>query len=228
MLNAIAIVPATPLVVPELAGSAAVETAGLREAVTAAAAALPQQWLAVGAGPADGVVGPDLAGTFAGYGVDIPVTLGPTPGAATTGLPLCALIAAWIRGRVNPVGSAQVHVYADSCAPDTAVAHGRRLRAAIDTSADTIGVLVVADGVHSLGPSAPGGYRPDSVAVQRALDDALAAGDTAALTRLPDSVVGRVPYQVLAGLAGPEPRAARELFRGAPYGVGYFVGVWKP
>jgi hypothetical protein len=33
---------------------------------------------------------------------------------------------------------------------------------------------------------------------------------------------------VLAGLAGPAPTAARELFRGAPYGVGYFVGVWTP
>ncbi len=46
--------------------------------------------------------------------------------------------------------------------------------------------------------------------------------------RLPDYVVGRVAYQVLAGLAGPGPRAAKELARGAPYGVGYFVGVWAP
>jgi hypothetical protein len=31
---------------------------------------------------------------------------------------------------------------------------------------------------------------------------------------------------VLAGLGGP--RSAAELYRGAPYGVGYFVGVWQP
>ena len=64
--------------------------------------------------------------------------------------------------------------------------------------------------------------------MQAALDDALAAGDAAALARLADGVVGRVAYQVLAGLADPAPRSATELYRGAPYGVGYFVGVWRP
>jgi hypothetical protein len=64
--------------------------------------------------------------------------------------------------------------------------------------------------------------------VQAGLDDALAAGDAAALTRLPASVVGRVAYQVLAGLVEPAPRSAQELYRGAPYGVGYFAGVWHP
>ncbi len=74
---------------------------------------------------------------------------------------------------------------------------------------------------------APGGYDPDSIPVQAALDDALAGGDAAALARLPDTVVGRVAYQVLAGLGDP-PRSAKELYRGAPYGVGYFAGVWHP
>ena len=56
----------------------------------------------------------------------------------------------------------------------------------------------------------------------------LAAGDAAALARLPHTVVGRVAYQVLAGLTEPAPRSAKELYRGAPYGVGYFAGVWFP
>jgi len=50
------------------------------------------------------------------------------------------------------------------------------------------------------------------------------------------SPVGRVAYQVLAGLAPGESsssyrrgaRTAEELYRGAPYGVGYFAGVWHP
>ncbi len=68
-------------------------------------------------------------------------------------------------------------------------------------------MLVVADGAHTLTPPAPGGYRPRGrYPAQAALDDALAAGDAAALTRLPDSIVGRVAYQVLAGLI--ERRAA--------------------
>jgi hypothetical protein len=48
------------------------------------------------------------------------------------------------------------------------------------------------------------------------------------LSLLPEGIVGRVAYQVLAGLAEPAPRSAAELYRGAPYGVGYFVGTWQP
>ncbi|MBV9352159.1 MAG: hypothetical protein JOZ23_11590, partial [Mycobacterium sp.] len=53
-------------------------------------------------------------------------------------------------------------------------------------------------------------------------------GDAAALTGLPPQVVGRVAFQLLAGLSEPAPRSAKELYRGAPYGVGYFAGVWQP
>ena len=89
-------------------------------------------------------------------------------------------------------------------------------------------MLVVADGANTLTPAAPGGYHPDDADVQRALDDALACGDVAALTRLPEQVAGRVAFGVLAGLAEPAPRSAKELYRAAPYGVGYFAGVWQP
>jgi hypothetical protein len=108
------------------------------------------------------------------------------------------------------------------------LARGRSLRAEIDEAADAVGVLVVADGAHTLTAPAPGGYDPDSVAVQAALDDALAGGDAAGLAALPGGVVGRVAYQVLAGLSEPAPASAHELYRGAPYGVGYFAGVWVP
>jgi len=139
------------------------------------------------------------------------------------------LIAGWVRSQAKPDARAEVRVYTAEHDADAAQARGRRLRAEIDESVDTIGVLVVADGAHTLTPPAPGGYDPDSIPTQAGLDDALAAGDAAALTRLPDAIVGRVGYQVLAGLAGyPAPRAAKELYRGAPYGVGYFVGVWQP
>lgn len=214
--------------VPELVGAACAETAALRDAVTAAAAVLPRRWLAVGVGAADAVVGPDRTGTFAGYGVDVPVTLGPGDPGAPAQLPLCALIAGWIRGRVDPAVSAEVRAYAASHPAGAAAEFGRRLRAELDEQSDDVGVLIVADGLHTLTPAAPGGYRPDSVAAQQELDDALAAGDVAALAGLGDGVVGRVGYQVLAGLTEPAPGSARELYRGAPYGVGYFVGQWLP
>ncbi|PXX11993.1 hypothetical protein [Mycolicibacterium moriokaense] len=228
MLSAIAIIPSAPVMVPELAANAAEELAGLRQAVFAAASSLPPRWVVVGVGAADEVLGPDRAGTFAGYGVDRRVALSPGAGDPLTELPLCALIAGWVRGQAKPDARAEVRVYAADHDVDAALVRGRRLRAEVDDAVDPVGVLVVADGAHTLTPPAPGGYDPDSIPVQTALDDALAAGDPAALTRLPDTIVGRVAYQVLAGLAGPTMRSAKELYRGAPYGVGYFVGAWQP
>jgi hypothetical protein len=227
VLSAIAIVPSAPVMVPELASGAAAELTDLRAAVVAAAATLPARWIVVGTGRTDAVLGPPQSGTFAGYGLDVPVTLSAGPADAPTELPLCALVAGWLRDKVNRDADAQVRVYADDHGVDAALEGGRRLRAEIDDAADAIGVLVVADGANTLTQAAPGGYDPDSIPVQTALDDALAAGDAAALAPLPDTVVGRVGYQVLAGLE-PRPRSAKELYRGAPYGVGYFVGVWTP
>ena len=68
-------IPSAPVMVPELAGAASAEIADLHEAVCVAAASLPPRWVVVGVGPADTVVGPQRVGTFAGYGVDLPVRL---------------------------------------------------------------------------------------------------------------------------------------------------------
>jgi hypothetical protein len=213
--------------VPELASGAATELADLREAAFAAAALLPGRWVAVGRGSADALVGRGQTGTFAGYGVDVPVTLAPGQSDSPAELPLAALVAGWLRGQVNPDAHAEVRVYADEHDADAAIERGRRLRAEIDEADGPVGVLIVADGAHTLTQPAPGGYDPESIPVQTALDDALAAGDAAALTGLSKAIVGRVAFQVLAGLS-ERPRSAEELYRGAPYGVGYFVGVWQP
>lgn len=227
MLSAIAIVPSAPVLVPELAGAAAGELSDLTAAVGAAAAGLPDRWIAVGVGPADDVVNPESAGSFAGFGVDVRVRLAPQSRAEVE-MPLSALIAAWVRGQVRPDASVQVRVYAHSHEPTAARTRGRQLRVEIDEQPDPIGVLVVADGVNTLTPAAPGGYDPSGADAQQLLDDALAAGDAAALVRLPPRVLGRVAFGVLAGLTDPGPHSAKELYRGAPYGVGYFTGVWQP
>lgn len=231
-MGAIAIVPSAPVLVPELAGIAAAELADLRAAVVAAAAALPPRWIAVGAGAADASVGPHSVGTFAGFGADVWVRLSPLsplPGDRQPAeLPLCALFTGWLRAQAQPDAGAEVRVHSAGLDTDAAMARGRRLRAEIEQAADPIGVLIVADGAITLTPAAPGGYHPGDVDVQRALDDALATGDVVALAKLPAQVVGRVAFQVLAGLAEPAPRSAKELYRAAPYGVGYFAGVWQP
>jgi hypothetical protein len=229
VLSSIAIVPSAPVMVPELASAAAAETDDLRAAAVSAAAGLPARWIAVGVASSDDVYGPASAGTFAGYGVDARVGL--STGAVhadPVALPLCALVTGWLRGLAAPGATAEVHAYRDDHDPGTAHEFGAQMRARLDADGDDIGVLVVADGANTLSPAAPGGYDPDSLPVQAALDDALAAGDTEALARVPAGVVGRVAYQVLAGLAGRGPRSVKELYRGAPYGVGYFVGVWTP
>jgi hypothetical protein len=228
VLNAISIIPSAPVLVPELAGAAADEVAELRAAMIAAAAALPPNWIVIGVGTTDCVVGPEAVGTFAGFGADVAVRLSPQAGGPPVPMPLCALIGGWTRALAQPDAEAQVRVYADSHATAGAVELGRRLRGEIDRSSEPTGVLVVADGANTLTPAAPGGYQPDDAEVQRALDDALACGDVAALTRLPAQVGGRVAFGVLAGLAEPVPRSAKELYRAAPYGVGYFAGVWQP
>ena len=229
VLSAIAIVPSAPLLVPELASAAAGETEDARAAAISAAAALPSRWIAVGVAQDDGVYGPAAAGTFAGYGVDVRIALSPqAAGADPVALPLCALIAGWLRGQACPDATVEVHTLPGDLPAAAAVDHGKALRDRLDADADAVGVLIVADGANTLTPAAPGGYDEHSPAVQAALDDALAAGDPAALTQLPDSVLGRPAYQVLAGLTGSRPQGAEELYRGAPYGVGYFVGVWTP
>lgn len=228
MLSAIAIVPCAPVLVPELAGAASAEVADLAAAVVAAAAVLPARWVAVGTGRVDAVVSPDSAGTFAGFGVDVPVRLSPQSGAVVQDMPLGALMAAWVRGQARPDGHAEVRVYAGDHELGAAVTHGRELRAEIEAQPDAIGVLVVADGANTLTARAPGGYDPEGAGAQQLLDDALAGGDVATLSRLPQRILGRVAFAVLAGLAEPGPRSAKELYRGAPYGVGYFAGVWQP
>ncbi len=229
MLSAISIVPSAPVLVPELASGAAAELADLTAAVQSAAQVLPSRWVAVGVGPQDAHVPSEAVGTFAGYGADVRVMFAPDRSAGpgpVREMPLCALIAGWLRGTANPEAAVEVRVYADDLAPEVAVERGRTLREELDAAPDPVGVLVVADGANTLTTAAPGGFDPDSVARQAQWDDALATGDVATLAGL-SGVLGRVGYQVLAGLAGPDPKAT-ELYRGAPYGVGYFVGTWIP
>ena len=227
-MSTIAIIPSAPVLVPELAGAAAEEVAELRAAMVAGVAALPPRWVVIGVGTEDVVIGPESVGTFAGFGVALVVRLSPQATGQPGELPLCALIAGWMRDQAQPDAHAEVRVYAGHHDAATVLALGRQLRDEIDQSAEPTGVLVVADGANTLTPAAPGGHHPADEDVQLALDDALACGDVAVLTRLPGQVVGRVAFGVLAGLVEPAPRSAKELYRAAPYGVGYFAGVWQP
>jgi hypothetical protein len=223
-LGAIAIIPSAPALVPGLVGAAAPELADLRVAVLAAAAALPPRWVAIGAGGPATTFGAECVGTFAGFGVDERVRLSPQATGEPVNLALPALIAGWVRERARPEATVETRIYGDDL--DAAQSQGRVLRAEIDALDDPVGVLVVADGANTLTAAAPGGHCPGDVEVQHGLDEALGRGETAVLARLPAQVVGRAAFAVLAGLTGRQSYSATVHYRGAPYGVGYFAGVW--
>ena len=108
-------------------------------------------------------------------------------------------------------------MYADDHGPDAALTAGGRC-AEIDEAADPVGVLIVADGLHTshrLRPAAttrldPGPGRPRRRVGGRR---------RRALTRLPRAVVGRVAYQVLAGLE-PARGRRRSSIAGRPTASG--------
>ncbi|QTI71704.1 hypothetical protein J6U32_14720 [Gordonia polyisoprenivorans] len=241
MFTCAVFVPSAPLLVPELAGPDADDTRPVREATRSAVTALVDsatRWVAVGAddtATAPEAAGPDAAvrtdrprcrtdvaatGTFARFGVDVPVTLDsaadPTAeapsadtgaGADRTRLPLSMLIAAWLReqagaDRVTPV------VLDPSASPEQCAAVGEGIAAALSTVSEPVGLLVVGDGAIALSPKAPGGgERESAVRLQERIDAALESADLSALAGLDveechaEGVGGRVAWQVAAAVA---------------------------
>lgn len=164
------------------------------------------------------------------------VANGDRVGAGDPWMPLPALLAGWLREEVCPEAVAEAWVFAEDTPVERCVASGRRLRAELDADAEPRGVLVIADGAATLSRAAPGYFDVRAPGVQRALDRALANGDRAALVELGPqecaelALSGRAAYQVLAGLVAADPAdpVVDPLYRGAPFGVGYGVGVWRP
>lgn len=252
VLAGVALIPGPPLLVPELIGSAAVETADLRAAVLAAGSAIAQvdRWVGLGiAGPGESVgeFGPETVGTYRGFGAEVIVRLSPgrldpadapgdAPGVAIDpdpSVPLAALTVGWLRERVAPAASARVVVIP----PDP-----REQQAVVATLTDMmsgpapIGFVVVGDGARTLTERAPGGLHPEAGAVQESLDNLLAAADLTGLEYLDEQLCARVgvasaaAWRMAAAVVrelGYRP-VAEELFRGHPFGVGYWAGTWLP
>ncbi|MCP2299892.1 hypothetical protein APR11_006351 [Nocardia amikacinitolerans] len=251
MFSIAALVPSPPILVPELGGAAAMGSgadpddppAVLRTAALDAAgalAAVTKRWTVLGVGSADDVLGPETAGTFRGFGVDLRVALADSataPGfAADPRLPLPTLIAGWLRGRVAPAARATARLIAADTSAARCLELGAALRAELDADDEPRGVLVVADGAATLTVKSPGYLDERAVPLQAELDRALSAGDRAALRALDPAlcaelaVSGRAAYQVLGGLfaADPSDPSVETHYRDAPFGVGYHVSVWRP
>ncbi|MGI8815976.1 MAG: hypothetical protein ACR2G2_12070 [Pseudonocardia sp.] len=247
----VAVVPAPPLMVPQLTVGGAEESAAMRRAcldVVTRLGAGAARWLVLGAdsvgagapvaespvagSPGRTVVAPGY-GTFLGYGVDVRVSLTPDPSGEPCGdLPLPVLIAGWLRGQT----CAHVRATAELVDPELGSADcqrlGERLAAGVEPGT---GLLVVGDGATTHTDKAPGYLDQRAGPFDAAVARALAAADPDGLLALDAelgaelNVVGRAPWQVLAGAAlAAGPGWSGELrYSDAPYGVGYHVAFWR-
>jgi hypothetical protein len=234
------VVPHPPLLVPELVGSAIAPTEAVRAASVAAARRLADvagDWVAVAADPSGPVtVDPSARGSFAGYGVDVPVSLGSTPNDIPPDpvLPLPALVAGWLRAAVG-ADRVRVHIVEPNRSAADCRRTGAELAAALAGPAP-VGLLVLGDGANRHTDRAPA--RPDARAgdFDGRVRAALAAPDPAALLDLDVDLaaelgaVGRAAWQVLAGVALSvgRPWTADLLYSDQPFGVAYHVAVWDP
>lgn len=256
MLAAVAIVPGSPSLVPALTGPAPTAlTADLdapRVAVRSVGERLgsvcPTRWIALCTADVHdpepvgdtGIRHGDLPcdGTFLGFGVDVRVRLTPgTPPADVADLlPTTVLTAAWLRGETAPEVTVDPVVVIPSLdATGVATAAGL-VTDLLSAESTPTGLLVVADGSTGLTAKAPGGLIEGAVAVQDAVDTAVAHGDLDAIAVLDVDdcaracVDGRAVLQIAAAVwrtALQDPPVVESLWHGAPLGVGGHVAWWQ-
>ncbi|GGS47123.1 hypothetical protein GCM10010156_02300 [Planobispora rosea] len=222
MIVAAAVCPHPPLLLPEVAGAAAVELDGLRAACAAAVgrlgAAEPEAIVVVGGAETAGTYGPDAAGSLAPWGVDA---------RAGTGEPVLPLSLTVGRRLVETGGLAAsgFHAVPFDASPAECAALGANLAA----GTGRVALLVMADGSACLTEKAPGYLDPRAEPYNAAIVGALARGEAPGLDPAEAAelrVAGRAALGVLAGIAGPF--GGEVLYDDAPYGVGYFVACWSP
>ncbi|WP_046779672.1 class III extradiol dioxygenase subunit B-like domain-containing protein [Streptomyces yangpuensis] len=240
MLVAAAVCPAPPLLVPEVAAGAAAELGDARtacsDALAVLAASRPDLLVVVGAAAEGGGYDQGTPGSFAGFGVDLTVTLGPDLGEPPSGqatgaaLPASLAVGGWLLGQARwsaaPVAGVAV-------AEDLPPSGCGLLGADLGRSADRVAMLVLGDGSACRTLKAPGYLDERAAAFDAAAARALGAADVAALAGIDAALAadlqaaGRAPWQVLAGAAEGADLTGRLLYEDAPYGVGYFVAAWS-
>jgi hypothetical protein len=194
-----------------LAGAAASELDGLREACDEALAHLSS----VGA---DRIVAVGSAAPPSGAELGRPEA------------PLSLAVADWLLARAGLTADKDS---VPSATPATVCAERG---AALAGEADRLALLVMGDGSACRGPKSPGYDDPDAAPFDADVAAALAGADAAGLLALDADraarllCAGRAPWQVLAGAVAADGRvwSADLLYDAAPYGVSYFVATWSP
>ncbi|MFC3690146.1 hypothetical protein [Aquipuribacter hungaricus] len=245
------LLPAAPLLLPRLTGDRVPEVAGVREAASAALAALDGLSRLV-------VVAPSLPGTLAGFGAppregDRPAAAGPRrdgSGAAhPSDEPDPPPVGSWphelAAELLDGAGAPPRRTWAswdevEDGVPATDPARsGSGTTAAVAAAVQdpaAVGLLLLADGSRTRGVRAPGGDDPRGEVVDGVLLAALREGRAPVLpgtgavgTGADDAgAVGATAGPAVALLAGTGPLgpgSAEVLYAGAPLGVGYLVAV---
>ncbi|WP_371779952.1 class III extradiol dioxygenase subunit B-like domain-containing protein [Streptosporangium subroseum] len=220
MLVAAAVCPHPPLLIPELAGAAAVELDELRAACASAVSALrvaePDVIVVVGGADRAGTYGADAAGTLAPWGVDVRI------GEGEPVLPLSLSIGGWLLEREH-LAAAEFHAVPSDATSQDCAALGRRLA----DMAGRVAMLVMADGSACLTEKSPGSLDPRALPFNEAVVRALARGEVPELDPARAAELwfaGRAALQVLAGTGSS--LNGDVLYDDAPYGVGYFAVRW--
>ncbi|KAB8195712.1 hypothetical protein FH608_009350 [Nonomuraea phyllanthi] len=216
MLVAAAVCPPTPLLLLQLED--------LRSACRAAVAALretrPDALIVVGGAAATAAYDGGAAGTLRPWGIDVTSGHGERPV-----LPLSLTVGRWLLGDQAPDGFRAV-------ALDATSEECRKYGEEVGATAERVALLVMADGSACLSSRAPGKHDEAAKPYNDLIARAIAGADPATLAALDPEradrlwVSGRAALQVLAGAAGTRGLSGRLLMEAAPYGVGYFAGLW--
>lgn len=216
--------PQAPVLVPELAGSAAVELDELRAAAREAIRrAVPPgvRPVLIGGADAPGVFDSSARGTLAGFGLPLEVTLGRPDGDGPPSLPPSLTVGAWlVRDALGP----------DCGAVAVAVTDGRNDIPQLEDG--DVALVVLGDGSARRAEKSPGYLDERAVGFDETISAALAAGDAAGLRR--DAlavgnellVSGLAAWDAVATALDRDVWDAELLYDDAPYGVGYFVALW--
>jgi hypothetical protein len=235
-----AVLPAAPVLLPQVSQGAAPELEQCRRAVHAALTDLlgppVDRVVVVGAGAATRRVGASAQGSLHGIGVDLTVGWGdvepPADGTASSGLPRSMVLAAWALTEAGWTGATcGVEVAVDE---DPQVCLG--LGAGLADEPGQVALVLAADGTARRGTAAPGYTDERSQPFDEQWTQALARVDAQALAGLDPHLAaelmmeGRAPLQVLAGAVLASAGAgwqARTWWEGDPYGVAYAVASWR-
>jgi hypothetical protein len=221
---AVAFCPQPPLLLPEVAGRAADETAGLRRACGDAVEAMlsvdPRVVVVVGSGGPDGVrYGAGDAGDLRGFGIDRQVPFSGLPRSGGRRLPTAHTIGAWLLDRAGHSGTRVGVGPAD-------------LSDALAALSGAVGVLAMGDGSARRTLKAPGYLDPAAEPFDAAVAAALGGGDAAALAALDPAegerlLAAGVPvWRAVGAVLSGRRVVARLRAHEAPYGVGYLVADW--